>query len=120
MITATFLAMLLGAEPQMAIPVDCTVKYYRTFSGYSLPLKLIEPFTKEEALCSGSAYYIGHFDQNNMLIKIEKMHKGKLLFTHVYGYYPNGSIKRLENTPAEGKTVIKEYDERGKSLGKKP
>lgn len=115
-IITTFMVISIQVA-QMNNTSEMIVKYYKTFAGYNVPLKLIQPFSKEEALGSRHAYYIGYFSKkNNILQRVEKIHNGKLIFTHVYSYHPNGVIKRLETTTADGKLLFKNFDERGKPI----
>jgi len=93
-----------------------TLQYFRTFTGYSLPLKLVQPIPKEEALASKDSVYVGYFDEVGRLVKIEKFLKHKLVFTHEYEFHVNGKLKRLVNTPVDGVPKVKEYDGKGKLL----
>lgn len=115
-----FCSMLLfGMGPQMHDKAMPTMQYYRSFAGYDLPLKLIQPISKEEAISSEGGYLIGYFDENKKIIKIEAMYKNKIKFKHLYEYHPNGKLKRLINSPSEGMDVVKDYDEKGKLLTSK-
>jgi hypothetical protein len=93
-----------------------SIEYYGSFAGYQLPLRLINKMTKQEAESRNAAYYIGYFDTDRRLMRVIKMLGGKRDFDQVYFYYPNGALKRVEGTNADGFSSVQEYDENGKLL----
>ena len=82
--------------------------YYANFSGYSIPLKLVEEISEEDAL-SKPAYYIGYF-QNNRLVRVEKFFNGDLFFQHDYVYQEDGSIKESKVINPDGEEKINTFD----------
>ncbi len=92
-----------------------SVEYYRSFSGYSIPLRLVDKITREEAESKApdAAYYIGYFDVQRKLVKVVKMLNGETVFEDRYYYYPNGKLKRREGKNDYGITIDQEFDESG-------
>ena len=100
------------ADPEKSFVAE----YYRSFTGYDLPLHLVNKISKEEAE-SGSpntAYYIAYFDTDRRLVRVVKMLHGSISFEHKYSYYANGKLRRKEGTNASGTKAIQEFDETGK------
>lgn len=93
---------------------DQIVEYYRGFSGYDLPLRLTNKITKEEAEAgaSNASFYIAYMERGK-LIRVVKMFRGSADFEHMYQYYPNGKLKRVEGKNAEGVVKVEEFDENG-------
>lgn len=65
-------------------------KYYASFSGYNIPLKLAEEISESEAL-SKHSYYIGFFLEKK-LVRVEKYVNRTLFFQHFYYYNENGAL----------------------------
>ncbi len=92
----------LGKVNRMAPTIPATgekqAKYYSGFTGqnfdpYFLPLKLVGPLSKKEALSRDAAYIIGYYDEKGQLYQIEKFYRGKMHWGHDYLYHENGSLK---------------------------
>ena len=88
--------------------------YFASFSGYSLPLKLVDKITKDEAV-SRDSYYVGTYERG-VLLRVEKYFQGSLFFKHEYFYYDNGTLKEKRGVNADGKEIIILFDEKGKML----
>ncbi len=83
--------------------------YYAGFSGYSIPLKLVEEISKEDALTRSGAYYIGYY-QEDKLMRVEKFFNGDLFFQHNYIYYEDGSIKESRIINRDGEEKINTFE----------
>jgi len=91
--------------------------YFESFSGYGIPLKLVGEITQKEAFLKKS-YYIGYFDKNNRLLRVEKYLDGDLFFCHVYEYFASGSIKTNTVKNNEGVTTVNSFGDVVKSKTK--
>ena len=92
---------------------ELSVEYYGYAAAYGYPLRLRDKMTKEEAESRDAAYLIGYFDDNRKLTRVVKMIHGKRDFEHVYTYYPNGHLKRMEWINNKGASTVSEFDESG-------
>jgi hypothetical protein len=122
--TKLFLMLSLAVLTTGCVMTDSnkqsSVEYYRSFSGYDLPLRLIDKTTKEEAEANEkkAAYYVAHFDSDRKLVRVVKMFRGNVLFEDRYFYYPNGKLKRREGKNEIGVLIMQEFDETGKLKSK--
>jgi hypothetical protein len=76
---------------------NITRRYFVTYSGIKLPLKLVNEIT-EQSLQNRNTYYCGHFDANDKLIRCQKIVYGEVESEHVYSYHDNGALKLAEIT----------------------
>jgi hypothetical protein len=76
---------------------NITRRYFVTYSGIKLPLKLVNEIT-EQSLQNRNTYYCGHFDANDKLIRCQKIVYGEVESEHIYSYYDNGALKLAEIT----------------------
>jgi hypothetical protein len=71
---------------------NITRRYFVTYSGVKLPLKLVNEIT-EESLQNRNTYYCGHFDEDDKIICCQKIVYGEVESEHVYSYHENGALK---------------------------
>jgi len=93
------------------------IEYYGGWTGYSLPIRLIEPITKQEAEARGArgaVYMIGHFDSDGRLVRDVKMLGREVFFSHDYSYFPSGSLRRVRVVNGDGVESVQEYEDRGR------
>jgi hypothetical protein len=76
---------------------NITRRYFVTYSGVKLPLKLVNEIT-EESLQNRNTYYCGHFDANDKIVRCQKIVYGEVESEHVYSYHDNGALKLAEIT----------------------
>jgi hypothetical protein len=72
-----------------------TRRYFVTYSGVKLPLKLVNEIT-EQSLQNRNTYYCGHFDADDKIVRCQKIVYGEVESEHVYSYHDNGALKRAE------------------------
>lgn len=89
--------------------------YYASFAGYSLPLKLVEEITEDEAFSRDASYCVGTYEKG-VLIRVEKYFGGSLFFKHEYFYYDNGTLKESRTVNDDGMERSVFYDEKGKII----
>lgn len=71
-----------------------------SYSGVKLPLKLISPIdggTVEGRI----TYFRGFYNNDEHLLKIEKVVYGEVEFTHYYEYHSDGRLKSAELIEAD-------------------
>lgn len=91
--------------------------YFSSFSGYSIPLKLVDKITRDEAIARDS-YYVAIYDDEGKLLSVEKYFQGKLFFKHEYSYRDNGVLQESRVVNAEGQETTNFFDEKGKMIKK--
>jgi len=90
------------------------VEYFSGWDGYTLPIRLTDRITKQEAeaiAARGNAYLIGYFDDENRLVCDVKMYRGAVCFEHAYTYYPSGKLRQVKATNPKGVETVREYRE---------
>lgn len=76
---------------------NITRRYFVSYSGIKLPLKLVNEISKD-SLHNRNTYFCGHFDANDRLMRCQKIVYGEVESEHVYSYDDNGALKRAEIT----------------------
>jgi hypothetical protein len=74
-----------------------TRRYFVSYSGVKLPLKLVNEIP-EQGLHTRNTYYCGHFDADNRLIRCEKIVYGEVECEHIYRYDADGVLKHAQIT----------------------
>ena len=62
----------------MTTPPTASIRYFVSYSGIKLPLKLINEIT-ETALHNRNTYFCGHFDEQDQLIRCQKIVYGEVI-----------------------------------------
>ncbi len=87
-------------------------RYFVTYSGVKLPLKLSQPLN-EDALNNRNTFFRGYFDTHGRISSLQKMVYGEIEIEHRYEYYNNGILKQAEVIDAEGEVTTLYFDESG-------
>jgi hypothetical protein len=87
-------------------------RYFITYSGIKLPLKLVTPLAAAE-LQNRNTYYRACFDEQERLTLCQQLVYGEIELQHCYSYHGNGVLKRAEITDADGEVNVLEFDENG-------
>ena len=95
------------------IATEC--RYYVTYSGVRLPLKLVNPLEQAD-IANRNTFIRAWFDSHGRLAQCEKVVYGDVELQHRYDYHANGQLKRAEITEADESRVL-ELDEQGRPLG---
>jgi hypothetical protein len=74
---------------------NITRRYFVTYSGVKLPLKLVNEIS-EESLQNRNTYYCGHFDADDKIVCCQKIVYGEVESQHLYSYHANGALKLAE------------------------
>lgn len=88
-------------------------RYFTTYSGVSLPLKLMEELP-ESGLANRNTYFLGEYDADDRLIALEKRVYGEVEMSHRYQYGGAGELLEAEITDADGETTVLHMDPSGK------
>jgi len=88
-----------------------TCSYFLSYSGIQLPLNLVSPLAPGEEN-NRNTYFRGYFDDQQRLLKCEKLVYGEVEMEHRYSYYLNGVIKQAQIS-AEDETLTIDYNEDG-------
>jgi hypothetical protein len=75
---------------------NITRRYFVSYSGIKLPLKLVNEIT-EDSLHNRNTYFCGHFDADR-LVRCQKIVYDEVESEHVYSYHANGALKLAEIT----------------------
>jgi len=84
---------------------NITPRYFVSYSGIKLPLKLVNEIS-EQGLHNRNTYFCGHFDENDRLVRCQKIVYGEVESEHVYSYYDNGALKLAEIVEEDETRVV--------------
>jgi len=87
-------------------------RYFSTYSGVRLPLKLSQPL-EEHAIANRNTYFCGYFDQEGRITGFQKMVYSEVELEHRYTYHPNGTLKQAEIIDTEQEVTLLNFDENG-------
>jgi hypothetical protein len=88
-------------------------RFFVTYSGIKLPLKLSQPL-EDAALSNRNTFFRGYFDERERMTGFQKMVYGEVELEHRYVYADNDSLLRATIIDAEGETTVLEFDEQGR------
>lgn len=93
------------------------VRYFTSYSGVRLPLKLIGPLEDGE-IRNRNTYIRATFDTDGRLAKVEKALYGDITLTHSYAYHANGVLARAEiDIPDEDEDpTVLAFDDQGQRV----
>jgi hypothetical protein len=86
-----------------------TCRYFVTYSGIKLPLKLCQPL-EETALSNRNTFFRAWFDGQDRITAFQKMVYGEVEMEHRYKYYENGALEWAEVVDAEGEVTVVSFD----------
>lgn len=70
-------------------------RHFVSYTGVKLPLKLITPL-EGESVDKRITYFRGYYNEQEQLLRVEKVVYGEIEFEHRYDYYPDGRLKSAE------------------------
>lgn len=68
-----------------------TTRYFTSYSGVHLPLKLVGELP-ETSMRNRNTFYQGEFDAQGRLVRCEKRVYGEIEVCHEYHYHPDGRL----------------------------
>jgi hypothetical protein len=96
----------------MSQPDRADCRYFATYSGVKLPLRLVTPID-EAALTNRNTFMRAYFDAMGRLTACEKVVYGEVELAHRYEYYASGSLKRAEITMLDEEPACLHFQEDG-------
>lgn len=90
-------------------------RYFISYSGVKLPLKLVTPITAAE-LQNRNTYFRACFDSAERMSCCQKLVYGDIELEHRYSYHDNGMLKTAEITDADGELTVLAFDAAGQPL----
>ena len=90
-------------------------RYFISYSGVKLPLKLITPL-KEAELQNRNTFFRAYFDADERLTLCQKLVYGEIELEHRYSYHGNGQLQQAYITDADGELTLLCFDESGAPL----
>lgn len=81
------------------------LRYFVTYSGVTLPLKLVSPLEESE-LNHRNTFFRARFDAHDRLLQVEKLVYGEVQLAHRYEYSETGTLTRAEITIDDEITVM--------------
>lgn len=84
-------------------------RHYASYSGVSLPLKLITPLD-DDSLDRRITYFRGYYNDREQLVALEKVVYGEVEFEHRYQYYPDSRIKSAELIEVDEDPRVVQFD----------
>jgi len=74
--------------------IDLVVRYFTSYSGVRLPLRLVGELAVED-MRNRNTFYRGGFAADGRLLRCEKMVYGEIEVCHEYSYHPDGRLARV-------------------------
>ncbi|MCQ8127104.1 DUF6156 family protein [Methylomonas rivi] len=91
---------------------DLVSRYFISYSGVKLPLKLVNEI-EEAGLDNRNTYFKGYYDALDRLVRCEKLVYGETELLHSYEYDENDVLRQAEITDADGELTLLTFDEQG-------
>jgi len=88
-----------------------TCRYFTTYSGVRLPLRLVNPIDEAE-LTHRNTFIRAYFDRSERLSGCDKVVYGRVELSHRYSYYDNGTLRQAVIASEDDETTL-EFDEAG-------
>ena len=94
-------------------PTRGECRYFLTYSGVKLPLKLVTPIEEADTR-NRNTYMRGYYDEQARLVALEKVVYGEIELAHRYCYHANGNVSRAEiHLVADEELTVLNFDESG-------
>lgn len=90
-------------------------RFFVTYSGIKLPLKLVNELSVADTE-NRNTYFKGFFDDQERLIRLEKIVYGELELQHEYQYHSNGTLKQAEIIDMDEERTLLVFDENGQPV----
>jgi Family of unknown function (DUF6156) len=90
----------------------CTCRYFVSYSGVQLPLKLVTPL-EPSALANRNTYFRAYYDGADRLVLCEKITYNEVELLHRYRYHDNGPLKQAVIVNSDQEVTVMTFDEQG-------
>jgi hypothetical protein len=84
-----------------------TKRYFATYSGVKLPIKLSQPL-EESSILNRNTYFIAYYDNTERMVGFQKMVYGEMEMQHYYSYDGTAKLIQAEITDADQEVTILE------------
>ena len=84
-------------------------RYFVTYSGVKLPLKLCQPL-EASSLSNRNTFFQAWYDELDRITAFQKMVYGEIEMEHRYQYYENNSLMQAEIVDADGAVTVMHFD----------
>jgi hypothetical protein len=84
-------------------------RYFVTYSGVKLPLRLLNELEAAQ-LDNRNTYFRGYFDEQDRLVKLQKIVYSEIELEHRYRYNSDGILIHAEIIDAEGEVTPMSFD----------
>lgn len=88
----------------MCASAPTTRRYFVTYSGVKLPLRLSGELAPDQ-MGNRNTYFVGEFDAAGQLVLLEKVVYGEVEMSHRYAYDEAGTLHQAEITDADGEVT---------------
>lgn len=85
-----------------------TTRYFTSYSGVRLPLKLVGELATED-MRNRNTFYRGCFDADGRLLRCEKVVYGEIEVCHAYRYHADGRLAQALIHDANGEEECLDY-----------
>lgn len=76
----------------MGLPAYEHSRYFVTYSGIKLPLKLVNPLEPDETE-NRNTFFCAYYDSDDRMVACEKKVYGEVELRHTYEYHTSGNLK---------------------------
>jgi hypothetical protein len=90
-------------------------RYFLSYSGVSLPLRLVSPLGADE-LQNRNTFFRAIYDEADRLVSCEKLVYGEVELTHLYEYRADGVLSRAQISMGDDEPTEILFDENGAPL----
>lgn len=90
---------------------NCTCRYFVSYSGVKLPLKLVNELQESDNQ-NRNTFFRGFYDDKQRLIRCEKLVYGEIELLHCYSYHDSGELRQAEITDADGEITVLFFEEK--------
>jgi hypothetical protein len=104
-----------GRKPPLTAEAEQNYRYFLSYSGVKLPLKLLSPLEPGE-LENRNTYFRARYDAADRIVSCEKMVYGEVELAHHYEYGPGGTLARAEIRMSDDDPTEVLFDENGAPL----
>ena len=88
--------------------IDLVVRYFTSYSGVRLPLRLVGELAVED-MRNRNTFYRGGFAADGRLLRCEKMVYGEIEVCHEYRYHADGRLAQALIHDANGEVECLDY-----------
>ena len=87
-------------------------RYFVTYSGIKLPLKLSQPLD-EASLSNRNTFFRAYYNNQERMTGLQKLVYAEVELEHRYSYYNNGALEQAVIINTDGETTTLYFDEVG-------